>query len=159
MRATNTETGYRAFDTGSDRVWDSMNRGVREAARCRWIWLTAATAPVEGHQEAVRRGRRGRRVECAGRRISLQACAHAWRLGDGHCTLECILQLAKRRGQVLITQLRCLREACPRCLPSYLHCAAFHVSACLLACISCVCLLACVHLCVCLLACIRVCIV
>lgn len=43
-------------------------------------------------------------------------------LRDGHCTLECILQLAKYHGQVLITQPRCLREGLCLCLCMCLRC-------------------------------------
>jgi len=55
----------RAFDTGSEKIWDNLNRGVSNdgvlfcGAR---FALIPVIAPMERHQAAIHGGRRGRRV-------------------------------------------------------------------------------------------------
>lgn len=54
----------RAFDTGSEKIWDSINRGVRLNPRFLSIFnkLMCLVATMEGHQEALLGGGRGRGV-------------------------------------------------------------------------------------------------
>ena len=62
FRGLLTLTGdTRAFDTSSDRIWDSVNRGVRDSRRTeRMMEANGPVAAMEGHQVPLRTEGRGR---------------------------------------------------------------------------------------------------
>jgi hypothetical protein len=54
--------GYRGFDTGSEMIWNTINKGVRKNEGTWVACANAMAATMEGHQAAVPGAGRRRRV-------------------------------------------------------------------------------------------------